>query len=206
MAHVSQHSSAPSRGAAHDRRRRTRRRPPVRPQGERLEDASAPGRGRVRGRHRGSGRSNGAPPRNAGHAAHLRRSNAARSLAAIGPSPPSATRAPRVTDDAARLQWAAVAEQNGAHWRQANAPDLGWLVAALDPSATDRALDVGTGGGHAALALAPALARRGGPGPAPGCSAGSARALQDRAGWVVAPGRLRADRRGARVGRAATRA
>jgi SAM-dependent methyltransferase len=63
-----------------------------------------------------------------------------------------------VTDDAARRQWAAVAERYGAGWTQANAPDLGWLVAALDPAPTDRAVDVGTGGGHAALALAPAVA------------------------------------------------
>src|SRR5450759_1451488 len=42
--------------------------------------------------------------------------------------------------------------------RPADAPDLGWLVAALDPVPTDRALDVGTGGGHTALALAPAVA------------------------------------------------
>ena len=64
----------------------------------------------------------------------------------------------RVTDAATRAQWAAVAEQYGSGWKQANAPDLGWLVAVLDPAATDRALDVGTGGGHAALALAPAVA------------------------------------------------
>jgi SAM-dependent methyltransferase len=63
-----------------------------------------------------------------------------------------------VTDDAARRQWAAVAERYGAGWKQANAPDLGWLVAALDPAPTDQALDVGTGGGHAAFALAPAVA------------------------------------------------
>ena len=63
-----------------------------------------------------------------------------------------------MTDDAARRQWAAVAEEYGAGWKWANAPDLGWLVAALEPVPTDRALDVGTGGGHAALALAPAVA------------------------------------------------
>ncbi len=63
-----------------------------------------------------------------------------------------------MTDDATRTQWAAVAEQYGAGWTQANAPDLGWLVAALDPAPTNRALDLGTGGGHAALALAPAVA------------------------------------------------
>ena len=63
-----------------------------------------------------------------------------------------------MTDDAARRQWAAVAERYGAGWTQANAPDLGWLVAALGAAPTDRALDVGTGGGHAAVALAPAVA------------------------------------------------
>ena len=63
-----------------------------------------------------------------------------------------------MTDDATRTQWAAVAEQYGSGWKQANAPDLGWLVAAVEPLVTDRALDVGTGGGHAALALAPAVA------------------------------------------------
>ena len=63
-----------------------------------------------------------------------------------------------MTDDAARRQWAAVAERYGAGWKQANAPDLGWLVAALHPAPTDHALDVGTGGGHAAFALAPAVA------------------------------------------------
>ena len=63
-----------------------------------------------------------------------------------------------MSDDATRRQWAAVAEQYGSGWKQANAPDLGWLVTAVEPVATDRALDVGTGGGHAALALAPAVA------------------------------------------------
>jgi SAM-dependent methyltransferase len=63
-----------------------------------------------------------------------------------------------VTDAAARRQWAAVAERYGAGWKQANAPDLGWLVAASEPASRDRAIDVGTGGGHAALALAPHVA------------------------------------------------
>ena len=63
-----------------------------------------------------------------------------------------------MTDDAARRQWAAVAERYGAGWKQATAPDLAWLVAAVRPTPTDRALDVGTGGGHAALALAKAVA------------------------------------------------
>ena len=63
-----------------------------------------------------------------------------------------------MTDDTARRQWAAVAERYGAGWTQANAPDLGWLVEAVRPTKADRAIDVGTGGGHAALALAPAVA------------------------------------------------
>ena len=63
-----------------------------------------------------------------------------------------------MTDDATRRQWAAVAERYGAGWKQANAPDLGWLVAAVEPATSDRALDLGTGGGHAALALAPQVA------------------------------------------------
>ena len=63
-----------------------------------------------------------------------------------------------MTDDAARRQWAAVAERYGAGWPQANAPDLAWLVTASEPVPTDLAIDVGAGGGHAALALAPAVA------------------------------------------------
>src|SRR5450756_371609 len=182
LAHVPQHPSAPRRGAAHDRRRRSRRRAPVRPQGERLAYAPAPERGRVRGCDRRRGRGNGPAPCGTWHAARRRRGDTAGPLAAIGspsrdgarsrararsldagpggagsPSPVG-PEARRVTDDAARRQWAAVAERYGAGWKQANAPDLGWLVAALDPVPTDRALDVGTGGGHAALALAPAVA------------------------------------------------
>ncbi len=63
-----------------------------------------------------------------------------------------------MTDDTTRRQWAAVADRYGAGWKQAAAPDLRWLVDALEPAATDRGLDIGTGGGHAALALAPAVA------------------------------------------------
>lgn len=63
-----------------------------------------------------------------------------------------------MTDDAARRQWAAVAERYGAGWTQANAPDLGWLVEAVRPTRADRAIDVGTGAGHAARALAPHVA------------------------------------------------
>jgi SAM-dependent methyltransferase len=63
-----------------------------------------------------------------------------------------------VIDDADRRRWAAAAERYGSGWAQANAPDLGWLVAAVRPSAADRAIDVGTGAGHAARALAPHVA------------------------------------------------
>ncbi len=85
-----------------------------------------------------------------------------------------------MTDDAARAQWAAVAEQYGAGWKQANAPDLAWLVAALEPGATDRALDVGTGGGHAALALAPAVESVVGVDPTPEMLAVAARLAAER--------------------------
>jgi len=85
-----------------------------------------------------------------------------------------------VTDDTTRTQWAAVAEQYGAGWKQANAPDLGWLVAALDPAGTDRALDVGTGGGHAALALAPAVAAVVGIDPTPEMLAVATRLAAER--------------------------
>ena len=85
-----------------------------------------------------------------------------------------------MTHDATRTQWAAVAEQYGAGWRQASAPDLGWLVAAVEPVATDRALDVGTGGGHAALALAPAVASVIGIDPTPEMLAVAARLAGER--------------------------
>lgn len=85
-----------------------------------------------------------------------------------------------MTDAATRAQWAAVAEQYGSGWKQANAPDLGWLVAVLDPAATDRALDVGTGGGHAALALAPAVASVVGIDPTPEMLAVATRLAAER--------------------------
>jgi SAM-dependent methyltransferase len=63
-----------------------------------------------------------------------------------------------VIDDADRRRWAAAAERYGSGWTQANAPDLGWLVEAVRPTPGDRAIDVGTGAGHAARALAPHVA------------------------------------------------
>lgn len=85
-----------------------------------------------------------------------------------------------MTDDAGRSQWAAVAERYGAGWKQASAPDLGWLVAALDPAPTDHALDAGTGGGHAALALAPAVASVVGIDPTPEMLAVATRLAAER--------------------------
>jgi SAM-dependent methyltransferase len=61
-------------------------------------------------------------------------------------------------DPAVRAQWAAVAERYGRGWARASGPDFGWLVEALAPPPTARALDVGSGAGHAALAVAPHVA------------------------------------------------
>jgi SAM-dependent methyltransferase len=44
-------------------------------------------------------------------------------------------------------------------WSHAAGPDLGWMVDTAAPRATDRAIDLGAGAGHAALALAPHVAR-----------------------------------------------
>jgi len=52
-------------------------------------------------------------------------------------------------------QWASVAERYGHGWARASDPDLGWLVEALEPRPSDRALDLGAGAGHAALAVVP---------------------------------------------------
>ncbi len=57
-------------------------------------------------------------------------------------------------DEADRRRWAAAADRYGDGWAQANAPDLGWLVEAVRPGPADRAVDVGTGAGHAARAIA----------------------------------------------------
>jgi len=62
-----------------------------------------------------------------------------------------------VSDDR-RARWAAVAEHYGTGWSHADGPDLGWLVEAAAPEPADRAIDLGAGAGHAALALAPHVA------------------------------------------------
>ena len=61
-------------------------------------------------------------------------------------------------DPAVRAQWASVAERYGRGWARAAGPDLGWLVEALAPRPADRALDVGSGAGHATFAVAPHVA------------------------------------------------
>lgn len=61
-------------------------------------------------------------------------------------------------DPAVRAQWASVAERYGRDWARATGPDLGWLVEALAPSSADRALDIGSGAGHATFAVAPHVA------------------------------------------------
>ena len=98
-----------------------------------------------------------------------------------------------MTDDAARRQWAAVAGRYGAGWKQASAPDLGWLVAALDAAPTDHALDVGTGGGHAAFALAPAVASVAAIDPTPEMLAVASRLAAERGIANVAFTRATAD-------------
>ena len=87
LAHVPQHPPAPGRGATHDRRRRPRRRPPVRPQSERLAHASPAQRERVRGRDRRRGRCHDPPPRGTGNPSRRRRGDAAGTLAASGQPP-----------------------------------------------------------------------------------------------------------------------
>ena len=61
-------------------------------------------------------------------------------------------------DPAVRAQWSSVAERYGHGWARATGPDLDWLVEALAPAPTDRALDIGAGAGHAAFAVAPRVA------------------------------------------------
>ena len=60
--------------------------------------------------------------------------------------------------DPVRAQWGRVAHEYGRTWTQATSPDLGWLVEALAPKAEERALDLGSGAGHASLAVAPRVA------------------------------------------------
>lgn len=61
-------------------------------------------------------------------------------------------------DPAVRTQWASVAERYGRGWARAAGPDLDWLAEALEPRRSDRALDLGAGAGHAAIAVAPHVA------------------------------------------------
>jgi SAM-dependent methyltransferase len=61
-------------------------------------------------------------------------------------------------DPAVRAQWASVADRYGRGWARAAGPDLAWLVEALAPEPAHRALDVGAGAGHAAMAVAPHVA------------------------------------------------
>ncbi len=63
-----------------------------------------------------------------------------------------------MTRDAIRDQWASVAERYGTGWSHADGPDLAWMVDAAAPGPGDRAIDLGAGAGHAALALAPRVA------------------------------------------------
>ena len=64
-----------------------------------------------------------------------------------------------MSHDSLRDQWAGVAERYGTGWSHADGPDLGWMVDAAEPRPGDRAIDLGAGAGHAALALAPRVAR-----------------------------------------------
>lgn len=82
--------------------------------------------------------------------------------------------------DPLRAQWAAVAERYGSGWSHAAGPDLGWMVDAAAPRSTDRAIDVGAGAGHAALALAPHVAHVDAIDPTPEMLAVAARLAADR--------------------------
>jgi SAM-dependent methyltransferase len=85
-----------------------------------------------------------------------------------------------VTGDPLRTQWAAVAEHYGTGWSHANGPDLAWMVQAAAPRAGDRAIDLGAGAGHAALALAPHLAHVDAIDPTPEMLAVAARLAAER--------------------------
>ncbi len=61
--------------------------------------------------------------------------------------------------DELRAQWSAVAERYGTGWSHADGPDLQWLVEAVRPRPSDRAIDLGAGAGHATRALAPHVSR-----------------------------------------------
>jgi SAM-dependent methyltransferase len=85
-----------------------------------------------------------------------------------------------VTGDPLRAQWGAVAERYGTGWSHADGPDLAWMVEAAAPRPDDRAIDLGTGAGHAALALAPHVARVDAIDPTPEMLAVAARLAAER--------------------------
>ncbi len=98
-----------------------------------------------------------------------------------------------MTGDPLRDQWAAVAERYGTGWSHADGPDLRWLVDAVAPGPTDRALDLGAGAGHAALALAPHVARVDAIDPTPEMLAVATRLAAERGIGNVAWTEARAD-------------
>ncbi len=85
-----------------------------------------------------------------------------------------------MTGDPLRAQWAAVAEHYGTGWSHADGPDLGWMVDAAAARPTDRAIDLGAGAGHAALALAPHVAHVDAIDPTPEMLAVAARLAAER--------------------------
>lgn len=85
-----------------------------------------------------------------------------------------------MTEDLVRAQWGAVAERYGSGWSHASGPDLAWLVEAVEPRPTDRVIDLGSGAGHAGLALAPHVARVDAVDPTPEMHAVAARLAADR--------------------------
>jgi len=98
-----------------------------------------------------------------------------------------------MTGDPLRAQWAAVAEHYGMGWSHAAGPDLGWMVDVAAPRATDRAIDLGAGAGHATLALAPHVARVDAIDPTPEMLAVATRLAAERGIANVAFTEARAD-------------
>ncbi len=98
-----------------------------------------------------------------------------------------------MTSDPLRAQWASVAEHYGMGWSHASGPDLAWMVDAAAPLATDRAIDLGAGAGHATLALAPHVAHVDAVDPTPEMLAVAARLAAERGVANVAFVEARAD-------------